>query len=359
MSIKVYSGRMGSGKTYEVTSVVIYNALAKGRRVVSNIVGLNFDVYQDLLEKDNVPVDAIGEIVQVAHEDILKHDFWLTDSPDCVSFLRAGDLLVLDEIWRFWDGFSSKNMPMQVMNFIRMQRHFVNSESGFTCDVILITQDVMDISRRVRAVVEETYRMEKLTSLGLTKRYRVDIFTGYNLRKKPLRQLQRKYDAKYFPLYTSHSQKKDDVSAVEDNVDDRGNVLKGKLFVLVLPLFSVVFCFAFYFLWGFFNPKDKGEKPVKVDASADVKPSVLPVAARVPQAASPDVSSRWRMVGSMVDAFGYDTWIITDGQKTRVLYNPPRAKTKGWNLSIETPEGDIVTLWSGASDSRKEERFRP
>lgn len=32
MSIKAYVGRMGSGKTYEVVSVVILNALRNGRR---------------------------------------------------------------------------------------------------------------------------------------------------------------------------------------------------------------------------------------------------------------------------------------------------------------------------------------
>ena len=41
MSIKAYVGIMGSANLRVVT-VVIYNALKRGRRVASNIAGLNF-----------------------------------------------------------------------------------------------------------------------------------------------------------------------------------------------------------------------------------------------------------------------------------------------------------------------------
>ena len=49
MAIKAYTGIMGSGKTYEVVSEVIRTALAQGRRVVSNIAGLNYEAFVDLL----------------------------------------------------------------------------------------------------------------------------------------------------------------------------------------------------------------------------------------------------------------------------------------------------------------------
>ena len=65
MAIKAYTGIMGAGKTYEVVSVVIFNALRAGRRVISNIAGLNYPVFVDLLVEGD---DPAGGIVEVAVE---------------------------------------------------------------------------------------------------------------------------------------------------------------------------------------------------------------------------------------------------------------------------------------------------
>jgi len=224
MSIKVYTGRMGSGKSYEVVTVVILGALKMGRRVVSNIAGLNFEEMRRVLIGQGVEESHIGSIVQVDHDKVAESKFWLTDE-NMDAFIQAGDLLVLDEVWRFYDGFGAST-PEYVMNFFRMHRHLVHSETGYTCDVALITQDIADIGRKIRSVIEETYHMEKLTIVGAARHYRVDIYTGARkYRDVPFRSLQRTYNAEYFCLYQSHSKKTDDsVDAVEVNIDDRGNL---------------------------------------------------------------------------------------------------------------------------------------
>ncbi|MCX7180904.1 MAG: hypothetical protein NTX56_19765 [Proteobacteria bacterium] len=167
MSIKAYVGRMGSGKTYEVASVVIYKALASGRRVVSNIAGLDLEAYKDLMLEEGISEECIGQLIQVSHDDVLKPEFWRTDKDvelGIEAFVQSGDLVALDEIWRFWEGFAGRKMPDRVMNFYRMHRHFTHSETGVACDVAIITQDVMDISRKVRAVIEATPTPRKRTS---------------------------------------------------------------------------------------------------------------------------------------------------------------------------------------------------
>jgi zona occludens toxin len=265
MSIKLYTGRMGSGKTYEVVSVVIVGALSRGRRVVSNIAGLNFEAMKDFISSDGTHGNRIGELVQVRHEDVLDPCFWRSDDDKDkkengkVSLL-PGDLLVLDEVWRFWEGFlASRKMPPPVMNFFRMHRHYVHSETGFTCDIALITQDVMDVSRSVRAVVEEVYVMTKLTAIGSSSRYRIDIYDGSRVNGRyPFRSIQRQYDPKFFVFYSSHSQKEDDgVVANEENIDDRGNIFKGKFFRLVIPLCVVMLVFSVYKVVSFFDVEDK------------------------------------------------------------------------------------------------------
>ncbi|MDR2092856.1 MAG: hypothetical protein LBP58_06025 [Azoarcus sp.] len=279
MSIKVYTGRMGSGKTYEVVSVVILGALRKGRRVVTNIAGIDYEQICALLAKEGIFSDSVGKIVSVEHDNVSDINFWRTEQNQD-SFVQSGDLLVLDEVWRFWDGFS-KEVPDFVMNFFRMHRHFVHMQTGQTCDVALITQGIMDIGRKVRVVVEETYNMTKLTAIGSRNHYRVDIYSGARKSSDtPIRSIQRKYNPDYFALYKSHSQKGDDsADAVESNIDERGNLLKGAMIRVFLPLSVIVLCFSVYFLYGFFSPSEKKtpQKTVATEARLSSVSASLPV----------------------------------------------------------------------------------
>jgi len=314
MAIKSYVGIMGSGKTYEVASVVIYDAIKQGRRVISNIAGLNQEEYYRILEAEGLDVTKLGKIVSIPHAAVLIPEFWLTDKftgvtlPDFdagnnenVDYIQAGDLVVLDEIWRFWDGFSLKDSngqkrPDSVMNFFRMHRQMVHPVTGVTCDIALITQDVSDLHRQVKGVVEETYRMTKLTAVGMPNRYRVDVFARTKIIKEPLRSFQRNYEAKYFSLYSSHSQKKEGgADAREVNIDKRGNILGGKIFTVILPLLVIVVIFAFYMLWGFFHPKPK--TPLVQTDTASASNSSVPAISNAP---APQPESEWHVHGFML-----------------------------------------------------------
>lgn len=148
MSIKAYVGRMGSGKSYEVVSVVILGAIRRGRRVVTNIAGIDVEAMRTLLIADGADPSSLGDVVTVEHAAVLDPTFWRTDKDvdeGVNAFVQPGDLLALDEIWRFWDGFGERGMSPRVMNFFRMHRHFTNDGTGVSCDVALITQDVMDL----------------------------------------------------------------------------------------------------------------------------------------------------------------------------------------------------------------------
>lgn len=375
MAIKCYVGRMGSGKTYEVVSSVILPALARGRRVVSNIAGLDYQAFVDLLVAEGTPFENIGQLVQISHDDVLKPFFWRTDKPfeDFVSqfqasqkfsrfkskvlnrddvedvdipsdyFVQPGDLLALDEIWRFWDGFGARDgegqaRPKAVMNFFRMHRHFTHSETGVACDVALITQDILDLSRSVRAVVEETFSMTKLTSLGMTTRYRVDVYAAAKMRNV-LRSYQRSYEDKYFPLYKSHSQAKEgDASAVEENIDGRGNILKGPLFKIVLPIGFFVLCLSIWSLWRFFHPKPKTEISSAVSqAKSEEKKNNI------------SESEEWRIVGwSQYKTNTYFLLASTSG-RNRFVVAPPNFKITSFTAELLLPNGDAVTNWSGGS----------
>lgn len=344
MSIKAYVGIMGSGKTFEVASVVILGALRDGRRVVSNIAGLNETAYREILESEGIESDKIGQIVTVKHDQITEQNFFRTDrdlEEGIDSFILPGDLVAIDEIWRFWDGFSKPSD--RFMNFVRMHRQFVDPDSGLTCELVLITQDVMDIGRKVRAVIEQTYRMEKATAVGSSKRYRVDIFQGGKTRGKPLRQLFKSYEPKFFDLYQSHSQKQEgSADAKEKSVDTRGNILKGALFKVFLPLFLVIGASGVYLVYGFFHPASSASKPDQ--PKSKVKSSVT---AQVGQSLKPDGSSeKWRVYGWYQLPGGFVAILQDQEGRLRHVYNPPGFRLHGLDVGVLI-DGDAITPYSG------------
>lgn len=355
MAIKVYTGLMGSGKTYEVVSEVILGALRKGRRVVSNIAGLDFEAMKALLLEDGHSEGAIGSLVTVDHSAVMEPNFWRTDKDQALgieAFIQPGDLVALDETWRFWDGFGMydadrKKRPDRVMNFFRMHRHFTHPDTGIACDIAFITQDVMDLNRSVRAVVEETYRMTKLNAVGMSKRYRVDVFQSCKVNKKPLRSIQRSYNPRYFGLYSSHSQKKEgDADAKEINIDDRGNLLKGVFFKVILPLGIPVFALAVWMISGFFNQGKKPEGAASEQAKADEKSVVKDHAAadKSHHADKPEVSQEWRVVG-WYKADSSLRVLLSDGVVSRWVTDPPAFKMSAMTFELVLPDGSVATSY--------------
>ncbi len=356
MAIKAYVGAMGHGKTYEVVSVVILNALRNGRRVVSNIAGLKQELFVAFLTEEGVPPEQIGELVSISHEQPLEPNFWRTDNDEKLgidAFVQPGDLLALDEVWRFWDGFKERGMPPRVKNFFRMHRQFVHPVSGLTCEIAFICQDINDIARSVCRVIEETYAMEKLTVIGAEDRYRVDVFRKTYVNRKPLRQLQRTYEAKYFPLYKSHSQAKEDGAGPrEQNIDNRGNVLRGALFKIVLPLAIPAFFGAIWVLWGFFHPKAPESKEASASAAASTN-AQAPAKGNKPQAAdgAPPPVDAWRVVG-WYQGVGDARVLLSDGRNTRFIVSPQGLKVTALSTEVALPEGGFASSWSGGSSGR-------
>lgn len=70
MAISAYIGIPGSGKSYEAVCNVIIPAFTSGRRVVTNIYGLQKDKITERYP------DATGEIIVVDNDDVLKADFF-------------------------------------------------------------------------------------------------------------------------------------------------------------------------------------------------------------------------------------------------------------------------------------------
>lgn len=347
MPIKAYVGQMRSGKSYEVVSNVILNGLRDGRRVVSNIAGLNYDAMREMLLSEGMPIEKIGELVCVTHETVEKPSFWRTDKDEAAgfnSFVQPGDLVALDEVWRFFK--KRGDIEPRAMNFMRMHGHMTHPEKGFICEIALISQLVTDINENIRGVIQETYRTTKLTAVGSDKSYRVDIFSGGSVQKSAfLRQLIRRYDPKYFPLYSSHSQKSG-VDAVEKNIDSRANILSGVFFKLGLPLLLLIGIGSIWLVYGFFKPRPPKETAKDVSVTAVQEQP----AKSATSSASPPIDSTWRAVGYWTGDSGIIV-MLADGKKTRVLYDPPAVQVQSLALSVALPEGGFATAYSGREAS--------
>lgn len=351
MSIIAYTGLPRSGKSYEVTTGPIYTALKEGRRVVSNIAGLNFEAMRDELLVEGVPIDKIGTIVPVSLKDIEKPTFWRTEEDAAAgldAFIQPGDFLAFDEVWRFWR--RRGMIEPRAESFLRMHGHFPHPVSGRTCDVALITQKVGDINEVVRGLIDETFVMKKLTAFGMPKAYSVFIYQLASTRKADLiRTYQTKYNPKYFGFYKSHSQNTSGVSAVEKTIDDRGNILKRKVFVIGVPLAVIGMIFGSFYIYSYFHPSPKTVEAKAGDAKDKDGNPVPPKPTSRPQDGT---SERWRVVGFYTSQ-SRTAFVLRDdaANKTRYLYSPASAALLGGlSIDVKLPEGgDLATTYSGSS----------
>lgn len=343
MPIKAYVGLPRAGKTYEVVVNVILPALRQGRRVVSNIAGLRYDLMCEALYREGIPQEKIGQLVLVDHVQVEKPTFWRTDTDEAQgveTFVQPGDLVALDEIWRFWK--KRGDIHPRAQNFFRMHGHMSHPKTGLVCEVALITQSIRDINENIRDVIAETLQAVKNTKLGSDKSYIAHVYQrGSTSKSDFIRTLPpRFYNPDYFPLYKSHSQKQDGgADAKEANPDKRGSILQGALFKVGLPIAVVLFGSSVYMLWRFFHPAEVAAVPAVVSGPAG-SPAVV-------AEKKPEVVQAWRVLGWFVSGDSLVVSLRNDAGRLRLLHNPSDVKLQGLEVEVLLPEGGFATSYSG------------
>lgn len=352
MSIKLYTGLQGSGKSYEVVSVVILGALREGRRVVSNIAGLNYEGMRELLIGEGVPELRIGTLYQIHHDDVYKENFFRTDTDEkngIETIIQPGDVVCIDEIWRFWE--TPKQVTPRTQNFFRMHRHMVHPDTNFACEIVLITQSVDDVIRKIRSVVETTYVMTKHIELGTDKHYRIDIYSrAITHRVMPINSYQKSYDSKYYGLYKSHSVAEEGVDAVEKSIGRKATIWNKPIIKFGIPLSIVFFCVSFFLLWRFFHPAEQSKK------IEDAKTPGVPVAVKPSENLAPLASDKWRVAGWYLDGQTFTAILAGQGGTVRQLHSV-NYKFQGRDLQIQLPEGGFATAYGGAVETHDARRM--
>lgn len=341
MPINAYTGLMGSGKSFECVVSVIVPAVAKGRRVVTNVDGIDSDAIRAYInEKQGISLDKLGEVVHCKNEDVFKPEF-LPHGQPVDTFCQPGDLICIDEAWRFWGSDSKISTEHRI--FFREHRHYADAETGVTCDLVLMVQDISDLHRILKTVVELSFRTTKIKSLGLNKIYRVEMWEGWKQTAKArVDVMNKKYDPEIFPLYSSYS----GGHGKEVQVDDRQNILKNpKVWIF---LFMIVFG-GVGSVWGvlhFFNRGAPISPPAQQTANTSVSGQVKPLIAA---SNTQPFSSDWRIAGE----------IVVDGSRQVVLVNPdgviryehPSNFHNSGRVMTGELDGQRVSTFSGAKPS--------
>lgn len=353
MAISLYTGTPGAGKTYEVVRYVIVPAVAAGRRVVTNIAGLDGDVVRDFCVEELKAVPGkLGDIVVVDDSQVESPGFFPAAGIG-ENVVAPGDLVVIDECWRYWG--ADMAISQEEMSFFRKHRHLTDSETGVSCDLVLISQAPTDIHRKLRNVVELTFRAKKAKGLGLSSVYVVEMWEGSNLRKKAASNQTRRYDKKVFPLYKSYSGGTGS-NGHEMTVDARQNVLKSWRFMLVIPAGLLFIGFAIWNTMHFFSgpasasaEKQAAQKADRIgtEANSGVTPSASIAAATITTPKEEPLSKEWRLSGFI--SFGDRRVVILINSAGRLRYVSPAmfAFTDGRPVS-GVVDGERVTSWTGS-----------
>lgn len=351
MAINCYCGLQGSGKSYESVSGPIMQAIEAGRNVVTNIDGINEEkIHEYLIRVRKADQVKLGHVIHVENHRVTEPAFFPDESkPDSETIVKGGDLVAIDEAWRFWPE-GAKLLP-EHMQFFRMHRHYVHPDTGVTCDVILMTQDISGLSRALKNVIEFSFKMHKIKSLGMNRTYRVELYEGWKQTKKTRVDLfVKKYDSAIFPLYKSYAAS----NGTEKAIDKRQNVLMNPRLWLVAAIVVMV---GIGSIWGFFAAwrsmqknsatLSAADKP-KSDASTvskTVSSSSTPATSNQPGGTTQDLSRDLRVVGEL--SLRGERWILLMNESGAIRLENPAAFVGRGVMLVGNIEGRRVATWSG------------
>lgn len=261
MAIHFHEGLPGAGKSYEACVFHILPALKAGRQVITNIRGINWAKFAELLDEPEEYVRMLLIYIEPAEQDEgeealqrVKNDF-ADKTPD-------NAMIVWDEVQDYFPSGNYK-LPHNQQKFWTEHRH-----RGL--EIVIMGQDRDDVHKIIRSRIEDIVYFLKLTAIGRANQYKWE-----QLQKQAKGRFVkigsgvRTYEEKYFGLYMSHRREGVKASVYQTS---RSNVLKNsRALSMGVPLAFVGAFYAIYHLYGFFNPQ-----PTKPASSVQVQKAPEP-----------------------------------------------------------------------------------
>lgn len=339
MAIYGYVGKPGAGKSYLTVAEVIVPALKAGRVVYHNM-----------------------QLREAELRALCGHGGRLVSfDPDCTAEelcagAPPGALVVIDESVRYWPaGTKANRVPPDQLEFFTKHRHRVGDD-GRATDIVVICQELgSQCAAFIRELVEFTYRAVKLSALGMSNRYRVEVYEGAVKGDRPpqsrlVRKTVGRYDKRFFRCYVSHTQSRRGVAG-EELRDSRASVWRSwqvyaaGCALLLCPL--MVWASIHEFRNLSHVGSSRARRAEHSEASRAAEPATgTPVAHPVAAAPRrPAVSDEWRVAG--VIRIGRLVRVVLQGDSfSRVVPVSAcrRDAFRQWTCHVD---GQVVTEWSG------------
>lgn len=293
-----YFGLPRSGKSYEVVSGPICDAVAVGRRVVTNVEGISSDKVRNYVNaKRGIPFEKLGSIVFVPSSDIacLDEEGVVQHNPfffphygrekEIVTntFVEPGDLVVLDEAWKLFP--AGEKVHPNHLSFFAEHGHFIHPVTGVACDLVFMTQSLDLVHRNLKAMCSflfQTHRKNMFGSIGSNK-YSITMWEGNKaVKTAKCGEWFRKYKPEIFELYKSFH---GEAAGKLLDVDKRQNVLKSWKSILFLVSFPILGYISYSSFTKFYDSFHTG--PVTTPASSSNLTSGLPQSSNSSQSGVP------------------------------------------------------------------------
>ena len=256
MAIHFHEGLPGAGKSYEACVYHILPALKAGRQVITNIRGVNWDKFADLLDEPVEYVRMLLLYIEPAEQDgeaadieRVKNEF-ADRTPD-------NAMIVWDEIQDYFPSGNYK-LPLNQQKFWTEHRH-----RGL--EIVIMGQDRDDVHKIIRSRIEDIVYFLKLQAVGRPNQYKWE-----QLQKQAKGRFVkigsgvRSYDSKYFGLYSSVRREGVGTGVYQTG---RTNVLKNsRALAMGVPAAFVLAGYAVFHLIGFFG----GSGPVNSEPATKV-----------------------------------------------------------------------------------------
>lgn len=229
--ITFLEGLPRSGKSYSAMKESIIPALKEGRKVFSNVEGLEHGKVAALV---GISIPRCCELlIQLTREQM----------PNVYEHVQNDALIVLDEVQDYWPTGRQKLSP-QMTEFITQHGH-----RGL--DIIIMGQSIKDVHALWRRRVERKNYFLKLSALGKPDRYSVTFFNavlrGEDVVYEQIQSMQYDYDPAFFGTYKSHT---DETKNKSTSVETRAVVWNTPIFKKWVPIFGVLLlCAVGYLVW--------------------------------------------------------------------------------------------------------------
>lgn len=240
-----HEGLPGSGKSFAAMVDHIIPALIKGRHVYAYIEGLDVE---RIAEAADLPVDQVRDLL---------HQITRDQVPQIHAHIANDSLVVLDELQNFWPS-GRQRLDADITQFVTEHRH-----RGL--DILCMGQVLNDCHALWKGRIDTKIVFQKRDAIGKADEYKWSVQKNTGAGKfKETTSGKKKYDAKYFGCYASHTDDTENTATYEDS---RANVKNSKAFKAI-KIYGLVAVVALGFVVWFFVSGGGGMGQKKLDPVA-------------------------------------------------------------------------------------------